>query len=88
MTDDLREKLTPANAEVKQVLKARDDRAKIAKRAKGKSAQPDEKTEEQHREEEHKSVAELVSRAGGAAEGTNSSGMYELCGELNHDYVY
>lgn len=80
-TDELREKLAPVNAEVKQVLKTRDDRAKIAKRVKGKNDQGDEKTEEQHREEEHKKVAELIEKAGGAAAGTSPSGMYELCGE-------
>jgi ubiquitin carboxyl-terminal hydrolase 14 len=80
-TDELREKLAPVNAEVKQILKTRDDRAKIAKRAKGKNAPSDEKTEEEHREEEHKKAAELIEQAGGAAAGTSPSGMYELCGE-------
>ncbi|KLT39995.1 cysteine proteinase [Cutaneotrichosporon oleaginosum] len=83
-TDELREKLAPVNAEVKQILKTRDDRAKIAKRAKGKNAPTEEKAEEQHREEEHKKVAELVETAGGVAAGTNPSGMYELCAMVTH----
>ncbi|BEI82925.1 hypothetical protein CcaverHIS002_0307930 [Cutaneotrichosporon cavernicola] len=82
-TDELREKLGPVNAEVKQVLNERDDRAKVAKRAKAKNAPADEKTEDQHREEEHKKVAELIEKAG-VAPGTSSSGMYELCAMVTH----
>lgn len=84
VTDELREKLSPANAEVKQILKARDDRAKLAKRPKGKAEPSEEKTEDQYREEEHKAVDELVQKAGGAALGTNVSGMYELCAMVTH----
>lgn len=80
-TDDLRQKVLPVNTAVKQVLKSRDERATIAKRAKGKAPASDDKTEEQHREEEHKEIAGVIEAAGGAETGTNPSGIYELCGK-------
>jgi len=82
-TDELREKLQPVNSAVKQILKTRDDRAKIAKRSRGKSADTDEKSEDALREEERKEVDALVSAAGSQEAGSNPSGMYELCGEFH-----
>lgn len=81
-TDDLRQKVLPVNTAVKQILKGRDDRATISKRSKGKAPAADDKTEEQHRDDEHKEVTALIETTGGIEAGTNASGIYELCGEF------
>lgn len=84
MTDELREKVLPINTAVKNILKVRDDRAKIAKRGLGKkkAADEDEKTEEQIRSEEHDEVEKLVKESGVEVDvGSNPTAMYELCGE-------
>lgn len=79
-TDELREKLQPVNNTVKQILKARDERATIAKRSRGKgNALDGKKEEDDRRDEERKQIAALV--AGSTEVGANPSGMYELCGE-------
>ncbi|TXT13476.1 hypothetical protein VHUM_00843 [Vanrija humicola] len=83
-TDDLNKQLQPINTAANNILKTRDDRAKIAKRAKGKGAQAEEVTEEQHREKEHKEIEELVSAAGITDKDANATGMYELCAMVTH----
>lgn len=85
MTEELREKVLPINTAVKNILKVRDDRAKIAKRGLGKkkAADEDEKTEDQIRAEEHAEVEKLVKESGVEADvGSNPTAMYELCGEF------
>lgn len=81
-TEELSKQLQPINTAANNILKTRDDRAKVSKRAKGKAAAADEVTEEQHRDKEHKEIEELVSAAGITEKGVNTTGMYELCGEL------
>lgn len=81
VTDELRQSLQPVNAAVKQILKARDDRASVAKRSKGKVASVEEMSEDACREQERKEVAALVSASGLTATGSNPSGIYELCGK-------
>lgn len=85
MTEELREKVLPINTAVKNILKVRDDRAKIAKRSLGKkkAVDEDEKTEDQIRAEEHDEVEKLVKESGVEADiGSNPTAMYELCGEF------
>lgn len=83
-TAELREQLGPVNAAVKQILKSRDDRAKIAKRVKGKTAPTEEKSEETHRSEEREQIKSLMADMGTVEPGTNTSGMYELCGRFRY----
>ncbi|WOO77819.1 Ubiquitin carboxyl-terminal hydrolase 6 [Vanrija pseudolonga] len=83
-TEELSKQLQPINTAANNILKTRDDRAKIAKRAKGKAAQAEEVTEEQHRDKEHKEIEELVSAAGITEKGVNATGMYELCAMVTH----
>nr|XP_031861864.1 uncharacterized protein CI109_002693 [Kwoniella shandongensis]KAA5528936.1 hypothetical protein CI109_002693 [Kwoniella shandongensis] len=84
VTDDLRRRIQPVNSAVKQILKERDDRAKLSKRSVGKidNGQSDEiavRAEERLR----------VNRAGGVSHDTysvldNPSGMYELWAMVTH----
>ena len=69
------------NTAVKQILKSRDDRAKVAKRSKGKEV--DEKPEEETRREEKAAVDALLAEHGVGEVGNNPSGMYELCCECS-----
>lgn len=80
ITDDLRTKIQPVNNVVREVLKDRDDRAKVLKRAKpGQKLEGD--SEEESRKKEKEKVDALVKEHGLGEVGTNPSGMYELCGE-------
>lgn len=65
---------------MKQILKARDERATKLKRSKGTT--PSEgRTEDEVRVEERESIKALIGETGNDNLGTNPSGMYELSGE-------
>lgn len=74
-TDELRARLQPINTEMKQIIKARDERAVHAKRQ-----NYDVSGEEGRLLEEKEKIMEMASSRGVGESGTNPSGMYELCG--------
>ena len=63
---------------MKNVIQARDDRAKQLKTARDKAEQ--NAIENDRRVEEKNQLAALVGESGLTATGNNPSGMYELCG--------
>ena len=69
----------PVNTETKQILKARDDRAKAIQNAKG--LEPDSKPEPDIRLEEAKAIQNMAGEQGVLETGTNPSAVYELCGK-------
>ena len=71
-----------ANASARQILKDRDDRAKAAKRNKGKS--PEGEDEMAVRERERVSI-ETLSANSDREGGSNPTAMYELCGTSSAD---
>lgn len=74
-TDELRARLQPINTEVKQIMKARDERAVHAKRQNS-----DISGEEGRLLEEKDKIMKMALSRGVGESGTNPSGMYELCG--------
>ncbi|WWC67636.1 uncharacterized protein I206_101546 [Kwoniella pini CBS 10737] len=82
-TEEVRTQLQPVNSAVKQILKERDDRAKIIKRNAGKATSDDATKEVDIRRDEREKIAELVKEKG-IADDTNVSGMYELYAMVTH----
>ncbi|ORY22440.1 ubiquitin C-terminal hydrolase [Naematelia encephala] len=83
VTDDLRTRISPVNSATRQILKDRDDRAKIAKRDKGR-AKAEGKSEDELRTEEDQTVQELIDTNQLKEPGSNPTGIYELCGVVTH----
>ncbi|WRT65064.1 uncharacterized protein IL334_002006 [Kwoniella shivajii] len=83
VTDEVRSQIQPTNSLVKQILKDRDDRAKIIKRNAGKATSDDATKEVDIRREERQKVEEAVKEKGIDSE-TNISGMYELYAMVTH----
>ena len=79
MTDDVRDLARPVNAAMKNVIQARDDRAKQLKTARDKVEHSS--ADAAKRAEEKNQVNALIDGKGLAGVGTNPTGMYELCGE-------
>nr|CCM73231.1 CNG04540p [Kwoniella mangrovensis] len=82
-TEEVRSQIQPVNSAVKQILKERDDRAKIIKRNAGKATSDDATKEVDIRREERKKIEDLVKEKGIDGE-TNVSGMYELYAMVTH----
>ncbi|WWC87185.1 uncharacterized protein L201_002071 [Kwoniella dendrophila CBS 6074] len=82
-TEEVRSQIQPVNSAVKEILKERDDRAKIIKRNAGKATSDDATKEVDIRREERQKVEALVKEKGIDSE-TNVSGMYELYAMVTH----
>ncbi|WVN90011.1 uncharacterized protein L203_105243 [Cryptococcus depauperatus CBS 7841] len=79
-TDELRSSIQPVNTATKQILKERDDRAKILKRKPREGAQEEEKK----REEERKNIEQLIRESGAPEPKGYGSGVYELSAVVTH----
>nr|XP_018265789.1 uncharacterized protein I303_02163 [Kwoniella dejecticola CBS 10117]OBR87947.1 hypothetical protein I303_02163 [Kwoniella dejecticola CBS 10117] len=82
-TEEVRSQIQSVNSEVKQILKERDDRAKIIKRNAGRATSDDATKEVDLRRAEREKIAGLVKEKG-IPEDTNVSGMYELYAMVTH----
>ncbi|WVR04392.1 hypothetical protein IAU60_001394 [Kwoniella sp. DSM 27419] len=80
VTDELRQQIQSPNAVAKQILKDRDDRAKVAKHSAARGKGDSSNEEEIRKEERDRYNAAVGSVAGAGADGTNPSGLYELWG--------
>jgi len=69
----------PVNSAARQLLLERDDRAKVAKRDKGKKSQEGE-DEPAKRDAEKQQIVKLAGEQGSVEDGTNPTAIYELCG--------
>ena len=78
MTDDLRQKVQPINTAARQILKDRDDRAKIAKR--DRKVGDFQAEEIKLRNEEATALRQLSVKDESLEDDSNASGIYELCG--------
>jgi len=82
VTDELRTKLEPITASVKQLLKDRDDRARSVRMAQGKSSEGER--EEDFRRKEKAAFSAMLTERGLGEASENPSGMYKLCGMVTH----
>lgn len=84
VTDEMRAQLGPVNSITKQIVKEREDRARVAKRNQGHS--PNEDTGEIARRADEKARVDGVVASQGldlSRIGPNPSALYELCGKLD-----
>ncbi|KAK1926366.1 CNG04540-like protein [Papiliotrema laurentii] len=82
LTDDLRQKVQPINTAARQILKDRDDRAKIAKR--DRKVGDFQAEEIKLRNEEATALRQLSVKDESLEADSNASGIYELCGMITH----
>lgn len=86
-TEDLQQKMRPANRKLMEIEKNRDERAKVAKRTK-KDNDPllkeDDSEEKAKRKAEAEEIEQLVDPSLKQDEGASTTGLYELVGVVTH----
>ena len=86
-TEELQQKMRPANRKLMEIEKNRDERAKVAKRTKKDNdllLKEDDPEEKAKRKAEAEEIEQLVDPSLKQDEGASTTGLYELVGVVTH----